>query len=386
MYPLWHRTGTSNLFPLKNDFFDFLGFWAHSLIIFDFNSILSASRYHHMSSFGGRLKVTTNTRFGSGANKVNARKSKAGGPKKLIIQGFKKKPSLPSNFEDESWFKLQKAVRAIHAKQPVQVSREELYRTTEDLCIHKMGARLYIRLQVEFEEYTERIVGRLLTSLESGSTASTLAFLTQTEAAWEDYCRQTLAVRSIFLYLDRTHVLQSAGSLKSIWSLAMHLLRVCLSRKPKVGQKLVEGMLRLIKGEREGEAINRSLIRSLVRMYSTLGIYDTQFETPLLEESVQFYTDEGVRLMDQVSILMCLVSSCFFLLFLLLCTCSPTLFSSFLLFSYSHTYLLSLPPPPSLSLSLSPHPPPLSLSSLFPTISNICVIVMIKKWKEFHII
>ena len=86
---------------------------------------------------------------------------------------------------------------------------------------------------------TERLVNDLLQSLENSSTASTTAFLTQTEAVWEDYCRQTLAVRSIFLYLDRTHVLQSAGSLKSIWSLAMHLLRLCLEKKPQVGHKLV---------------------------------------------------------------------------------------------------------------------------------------------------
>ena len=245
-----------------------------------------------MSSFGGKKSLR------NGASKVNARKRN--GPKKLVIKGFKKSPKLPENFEDQSWFVLQKAVRAIHAKQPIQVSREELYRTTEDLCIHKMGARLYTRLQVEFEEYTERLVGKLLLSLESSSTSSTLAFLTQTEGAWEDYCRQTLAVRSIFLYLDRTHVLQSAGSLKSIWSLAMHLLRICLQRKPTVGHKLVEGLLKLIRGEREGEAINRSLIRNLIRMYSTLGLYESQFELPLLDETIHFYKEEGVRLMDQL--------------------------------------------------------------------------------------
>ena len=73
-------------------------------------------------------------------------------------------------------------------------------------------------------------------------------------------------------------MLQSAGSLKSIWSLAMHLLRSCLESKPQVGYKLVEGLISLIKGERKGEAINRSLVRNLIRMYSTLGMYDTKKE------------------------------------------------------------------------------------------------------------
>lgn len=34
---------------------------------------------------------------------------------------------------------------AIQTKQPIDTSREELYRAVEDLCVHKMGAKLYDR-------------------------------------------------------------------------------------------------------------------------------------------------------------------------------------------------------------------------------------------------
>lgn len=38
------------------------------------------------------------------------------------------KPQLPANFEAETWAKLQAAVQAVHHKQPVATSLEELYR------------------------------------------------------------------------------------------------------------------------------------------------------------------------------------------------------------------------------------------------------------------
>jgi hypothetical protein len=38
------------------------------------------------------------------------------------------KPQLPANFEADTWAKLQAAVQAVHQKQPVATSLEELYR------------------------------------------------------------------------------------------------------------------------------------------------------------------------------------------------------------------------------------------------------------------
>jgi len=38
------------------------------------------------------------------------------------------KPKLPADFEETTWSKLQAAVRAVHNKQPVSCSLEELYR------------------------------------------------------------------------------------------------------------------------------------------------------------------------------------------------------------------------------------------------------------------
>lgn len=54
-------------------------------------------------------------------------------------------PKPPENFEDDTWEKLKKAVAAVEGKRPIATSREELYRAVEDLCVHKMGGKLYNR-------------------------------------------------------------------------------------------------------------------------------------------------------------------------------------------------------------------------------------------------
>lgn len=63
----------------------------------------------------------------------------------LLLLCTQVQPKLPDNFEDNTWEKLKKAVKAIQTKQPIATSREELYRAVEDLCVHKMGAKLYDR-------------------------------------------------------------------------------------------------------------------------------------------------------------------------------------------------------------------------------------------------
>jgi hypothetical protein len=49
------------------------------------------------------------------------------------------KPELPSDFEDATWAKLQNAVHAVHSKQPVSCSLEELY------TVSKHGMRVTTR-------------------------------------------------------------------------------------------------------------------------------------------------------------------------------------------------------------------------------------------------
>ena len=75
----------------------------------------------------------------------------AGTSKKISIKPLKIKPKIPENFERDTWEKLRTAVRAVHAKQAVGHSLEELYRAVEDMCMQNMGATVYDRLHAECE-------------------------------------------------------------------------------------------------------------------------------------------------------------------------------------------------------------------------------------------
>ena len=57
--------------------------------------------------------------------------------------------------------------------------------------------------------------------------------LLQVQACWADHCQQMLTLRSIFLYLDRTHAISTAG-VKSLFEMGLQLFRKHLAEHPEV--------------------------------------------------------------------------------------------------------------------------------------------------------
>ena len=138
-----------------------------------------------------------------------SRRIEAGASKPaLTIKPLKIKPKVPESFERDTWEKLRAAVRAVHAKSAVGFSLEELYRAVEDMCLQNLAAVVYDRLRAECEQHIEARLEALLGQTRSVSSLDVLAFLTLVQACWTDHCEQMLTLRSIFLYLDRTYVMQ----------------------------------------------------------------------------------------------------------------------------------------------------------------------------------
>uniref|UniRef100_A0AAY4DJZ2 Cullin family profile domain-containing protein n=1 Tax=Denticeps clupeoides TaxID=299321 RepID=A0AAY4DJZ2_9TELE len=205
--------------------------------------------------------------------------SKPGAAKKLVIKNFKEKPKLPENYTQETWQKLKEAVEAIQNSTSIQYNLEELYQAVENLCSHKISAKLYKQL-------------RLVYALDN------VLFLKKIDKCWQDHCRQMIMIRSIFLFLDRTYVLQNS-MLPSIWDMGLELFRFYIISDQKVQSKTISGILLLIEKERNGETVDRSLLRSLLSMLSDLQIYQDSFEQRFLEETNQLYAAEGQRLMQE---------------------------------------------------------------------------------------
>jgi hypothetical protein len=214
------------------------------------------------------------------------------------------KPQLPANFEEETWSKLEDAVNAVHAKQPVAHSLEQLYRVrrrqqaptaqqhqevgaqssqalcavddalpattpaarslvlvgvlavqqspqgsmmhaaaaflppslppcpqaVDDLCSHKLQAKLYARLTAALDAH----LGCVMASLAGHTALEPVAFLERMDAAWGDHQQQLLTIRSIFLALDRSYVITLPG-LRSLFDTGLSLLRAHLEAHPQVG-------------------------------------------------------------------------------------------------------------------------------------------------------
>ena len=225
-----------------------------------------------------------------------ARKTNGAPVKTLKIKPLRAKPKLPENFAEDTWARLQLAVAAVHGKRPVAASYEELYRAVEDLCLHSFAPTLYTRLGVAVDAH----IGGVMAALEEASPDHS-AFLRAMAAAWADHCEQMLTIRSIFLYLDRTYVIQSNG-VKSLWEMGLSFFRQHLCGRPEVEQRAVAGALRVIEAERGGETVDRSLLKSLLGMFRELGTYPRAFERPFLAASEEFYAAESSRQLAAVDV------------------------------------------------------------------------------------
>uniref|UniRef100_A0A8W4FA79 Cullin-4B n=1 Tax=Sus scrofa TaxID=9823 RepID=A0A8W4FA79_PIG len=244
--------------------------------------ISSVASVHHANGL-----AKSSTTVSSFAN------SKPGSAKKLVIKNFKDKPKLPENYTDETWQKLKEAVEAIQNSTSIKYNLEELYQAVENLCSYKISANLYKQLRQICEDHIKAQIHQFREySLDS------VLFLKKIDRCWQNHCRQMIMIRSIFLFLDRTYVLQNS-MLPSIWDMGLELFRAHIISDQKVQNKTIDGILLLIERERNGEAIDRSLLRSLLSMLSDLQIYQDSFEQRFLEETNRLYAAEGQKLMQE---------------------------------------------------------------------------------------
>ncbi|CAA7394007.1 unnamed protein product [Spirodela intermedia] len=213
--------------------------------------------------------------------------------KQLVIKLVKGKPKLPTNFEEDTWAKLKSAITGIFLKQPDPCDLEKLYQAVSDLCLHRMGGNLYRRIQRECEVHISTALQSLV-----GQSPDLVVFLCLVEKCWQDFCDQMLMIRGIALYLDRTYVKQTPN-VRSLWDMGLQLFRKHLSFFTEVEHKTVTGLLRLIERERSGEAVDRTLLNHLLKMFTAIGIYTERFEKPFLECTSEFYASEGVKYMQE---------------------------------------------------------------------------------------
>jgi cullin 3 len=230
------------------------------------------------------------------------------------------------------WAILQSALREIHEKNASKLSFEQLYRASYKIVLKKQGDRLYDRVK-EYEEQwfgsqvmptIRRLITSNLVNISLGGVSGTTAnerrvtgeeFLKGLKASWEDHNTVMNMTTDVLMYMDRVYCQDFRKA--SIFTTSMGLFRdhILRSRLASSDQDLVtfdilnSVILDQISMEREGDVINRHLIRSC--MYMLEGLYETDeeheheklyltvFEPAFLKASTFFYQNECNNLLRE---------------------------------------------------------------------------------------
>lgn len=171
-------------------------------------------------------------------------------------------------------------------------SKEQLYRHVEDICMLKLAPSLYTRLKGLCEINTKTKVSALL-----GCTSDHTSFLRLADEMWVEYGEQMTTIRNIFLYLDRSYAMQTP-SILPIWDLGLDLLRKYLENHREVLTKVVVGILAAIEADRQGLVVDKDVLKRLVRMLVSCGLYTHRFEVPFIADSKRFFMAEGQALIE----------------------------------------------------------------------------------------
>ncbi|EPB74347.1 cullin family protein [Ancylostoma ceylanicum] len=189
------------------------------------------------------------------------------------------------------WLTLEASINAIQTKQHVTTSLEQLYKVVESLCENKMARSTYDKLL----ENVRKWIRSFRDDLSEKSSAGGVEFMKAIESLWSDYCQQMILIRNVFLYLDRTFILENIDE-SPIWESSLVIFREEIVLYGCVLKKLVDGILGCIAGERAGDQVDRSLLRALLRMLRTLDLYKQSFEEEFLANTSVHYTHESMSL------------------------------------------------------------------------------------------
>ena len=228
------------------------------------------------------------------------------------------------------WEILRSALREIHEKNASKLLFEQLYRASYKIVLKKQGDKLYDRVK-EYEEqwFGSQVMPRIrklitnnLVNITLGGVSGTTAnerrftgeaFLMGLKASWEDHNTIMNMTTDVLMYMDRVYCPENRKP--SIFTTAMGLFRdhILRSRLAATDTELItfdilnSVILDQIAMEREGDVINKHLLRSCIYMLEGLyetdeedeneKLYLTVFEPEFLKASKIFYQDECVALL-----------------------------------------------------------------------------------------
>jgi cullin 4 len=187
---------------------------------------------------------------------------------KIVFVNYKLKviPKENKNLFDCLWPSLNEGVRAIHQSRPITTSLEVLYQNVENLCFENKGSLLYVSLKRMCEEHIINELPKLLAPIDDQ-----IEYLKLISIHWQNHCSHMMMICQIFLPLDRGYVLNNPLIL-SIWDLGLELFKEHVVGNKIVQTRCTSGIITAIRNERDGDIIDRILLKNILSMLYKLEV------------------------------------------------------------------------------------------------------------------
>jgi len=219
--------------------------------------------------------------------------------KKLVIKNLKTSSTTPvTDHFEKIWPLLKQALEAILIGTNSPTNEEQLYRHIDHLCTTSTNdtnpsaaSQLYENLRKVLTEHIQTRVPILLSEMNDS-----YEYLRSLNTLWNDHIIRSTLIRQLFIVLDRTYVLHAA--VPSIWELNQDLFRRFILQNSTISHRCINGLLKLIEQERQGETVDRNLMKNLLRMLIDLHLYKKDFEPTFLQATEELYHNEGRQLMQ----------------------------------------------------------------------------------------
>ena len=206
---------------------------------------------------------------------------------------------------EQGWSYMQRGIsklkRIIQGLPEPQFSSKDymmLYTTVYNMCTQKppcdYSRQLYDKYQETFEDYINSTV---LPSLKEKLDEFMLQELVK---SWENHKVMVRWLSRFFHYLDRYFI--ANRSLRPLNEVGLNCFRDLVYREIKVTTRVV--VIGLINKEREGEQIDRTLMKNVINIFVEIGMgrmdaYQEDFEAHMLTDTGKYYSRKAASCISE---------------------------------------------------------------------------------------
>ncbi|KIN04970.1 hypothetical protein OIDMADRAFT_115783 [Oidiodendron maius Zn] len=215
------------------------------------------------------------------------------GPKRLVIKNLRTTSRKDiDEFYDRTWADLDAALTSTFNREQPTSPLEVLCRGVEAICRRGRGEQLSKHVKDRCKVYLEK---QLLPVIEQDVGQTNVDALRTVRKFWSLWNEQSIILRSIFCYLDRSYLLTSKDALQ-LEDQGITQFRHAVFQKGKVngeralGAHVVAGICDLVEYDRTGQTdlFDAGLLRDSISMLHIFGIYGKSFEPLFLRQSGEF--------------------------------------------------------------------------------------------------